>query len=118
MKSSIQNASNNTKGILCLIGALVFLTFSDAIVKWLSSTYALHEIMLLRALFAVVVVVIIIQFEGGWKTLYTRRPALYLLRGCLLVLANMFFFLGLATLPLADTVALFFTAPLFIVSVR
>lgn len=114
MKKFLQNASNNTKGILCLIGSLVFLTLSDSIVKWLSPTYALHEIMLFRALFAMVVVVIIVQFEGGWKSLYTRRPALHLLRGCLLVLANMFFFLGLATLPLADTVALFFTAPLFI----
>ena len=106
--------SNNSQGILCLIGAVVFLSVSDSIIKWLSPIYALHEIMLFRALFAMVVVLGIVQLEGGLKTLKTRRPILHFFRGSLLVLANMFFFLGLATLPFAETVALFFVAPLFI----
>ena len=109
-----QGLSANTRGILCLLCALVFLTISDSIVKWLSPHYALHEIMLYRALFALVVVLSIVKLEGGFHLLKTRRPFLHLLRGGLLVLANMFFFLGLATLPLAETVALFFVAPLFI----
>lgn len=106
--------SNNSLGILCLIGAVAFLSVSDSIIKWLSPTYALHQIMLFRALFAMVVVLGIVQLEGGIKTLRTRRPILHFFRGSLLVLANMFFFLGLATLPFAETVALFFVAPLFI----
>jgi len=106
--------SNNSRGILCLIGAVAFLSVSDSIIKWLSPIYALHEIMLFRALFAMVVVLGIVQLEGGIKTLKTRRPLLHFFRGSLLVLANMFFFLGLATLPFAETVALFFVAPLFI----
>jgi drug/metabolite transporter (DMT)-like permease len=70
--------------------------------------------MLIRALFAMVVVLAIVQLEGGLKLLKTRRPVLHFFRGSLLVLANVFFFLGLATLPFAETVALFFVAPLFI----
>ena len=106
--------TNNSKGILCLVCAVALLTISDSIVKILSTNYALHEIMLFRALFAMIVVIVIIQFEGGFGTLRTRRPILHFLRGSMLVLANMFFFLGLASLPIAETVALFFTAPLFI----
>ena len=106
--------SNNTQGILCLMGAVAFLTVSDSIIKWLSPYYALHEIMLFRACFAMVMVLLFVHLEGGLSTLRTRRPWLHLLRGSLLVFANMFFFLGLATMPLAETVALFFTAPLFI----
>jgi len=106
--------SNNSQGILCLIGAVAFLSVSDSIIKWLSPIYALHEIMLIRALFAMVVVLAIVQLEGGIRLLKTRRPVLHFFRGSLLVLANMFFFLGLATLPFAETVALFFVAPLFI----
>lgn len=106
--------TNNSKGILCLVFAVALLTVSDSIVKILSTSYALHEIMLFRALFAMIVVIVIIQFEGGFGTLRTRRPVLHFLRGSMLVLANMFFFLGLASLPIAETVALFFTAPLFI----
>jgi len=96
------------------MAALVFLTLSDSIIKWLSPYYALHEIMLLRSCFAMVLVFVFIYLEGGLVTLKTRRPALHLLRGTLLVFANMFFFLGLATMSLAETVALFFTAPVFI----
>jgi drug/metabolite transporter (DMT)-like permease len=109
-----KSLSNNSQGILCLMGAVAFLSVSDSIIKWLSPFYALHEIMLFRALFAMLVVLYIVRLEGGLKSLKTRRPVLHFLRGTLLVLANMFFFLGLATLPFAENVALFFVAPLFI----
>ena len=104
----------NSQGILCLIGALVFLTFSDSIIKWLSPKYALHQIMLYRACFAMVLVLIFVKLEGGLALLATKRPLLHLFRGMLLVFANMFFFLGLSVMAFAEVVALFFTAPLFI----
>ena len=106
--------SQNTQGIVCLAGALVFLTFSDSIIKWLSPTYPLHQITLYRAVVALLVVLVIVKLEGGFHLLHTRRPGLHLFRGMLLVVANMFFFLGLSVMPLAEVVALFFTAPLFI----
>ena len=106
--------SLNTQGILCLMGAVFFLTFSDSIIKWLSPDYPLHEITLFRAIFAMVIVFGFVHLEGGMGTLKTRRPMLHLFRGMLLVFANMFFFLGLSVMPIAEVVALFFTAPLFI----
>ncbi len=110
----IQRQSHNTQGILCLIAAVAFLIVSDSIIKWLSPRLALHEIMLFRSLFAMIVVAIIIKLEGGFKILKTARPAMHCIRGSMLVLANMFFFLGLASMPFAETISLFFTAPLFI----
>ncbi len=109
-----QAAGANTRGILCLLGALVVLTASDSIIKWLSPSLPLHEITLVRSLVALCVVLVIVQFEGGLVTLRTRRPGLHLARGALLTLANIFFFVGLSAMPIAETVALFFTAPLFI----
>jgi drug/metabolite transporter (DMT)-like permease len=96
------------------VGALGSLTLSDSIIKWLSPDMALHQITLLRSCFALLAVMVIVQLEGGLVRLKTRRPVLHLLRGSLLVLANMFFFVGLAAMPMAETVALFYTAPLFI----
>ena len=110
----INSLSVNSQGILCLVAALVCLTLSDSIIKWLSPALPLHEITLLRSLFALILVLVIVRFEGGLATLRTRRPGLHFLRGSLLVLANMFFFIGLAAMPLAETVTLFYTAPLFI----
>lgn len=106
--------STNTRGTLCLIGALAFLTISDAIIKWLSPDLPLHEITFWRAVFALIPIFVFMRHEGGIKVLKTRRPGLHFLRGCMLVLANMFFFLGLATMSMVETVSLFYTAPLFI----
>ncbi len=110
----LKTLNRNTQGILCLVAALAFLTVSDSIIKWLSDGLPLHEIMLFRGLFAMILVFVFIHLEGGLTTLKTRRPLLHFVRGSMLVLANMFFFLGLAVMPLAETVSLFYTAPLFI----
>lgn len=114
MPGPLAALSANTKGILCLVGALGALTLSDSIIKWLSPEMALHQITLLRSCFALLLVMVFVQLEGGLVTLHTRRPLLHLLRGSMLVLANMFFFVGLAAMPMAETVVLFYTAPLFI----
>lgn len=111
---AIKTLSSNSRGVLCLIAALACLTASDSIIKWLSPALPLHEVTLFRSCFALILVLLIVQLEGGLVTLKTRRPFLHLLRGSLLVLANMFFFIGLAAMPLAETVTLFYTAPLFI----
>jgi len=55
-----------------------------------------------------------VQFEGGFGILRTAKPGLHLLRGVLIVIANMTYFVALAALPLASVTALFFVAPLFI----
>jgi len=106
--------SPNLRGVLCLVAALVCLTLSDSIIKWLSPELPLHQVTLLRSLFALLLVLVFVRFEGGLKTLKTRRPVMHFARGSLLVLANMFFFVGLAAMPLAETVTLFYTAPFFI----
>lgn len=92
----ILSLSGNTQGILCLLGALAFLTVSDSIIKWLSPELPLHEITLIRGIIALVIVLFMVQLEGGMNTLKTRRPWLHFLRGSMLVLANMFFFLETA----------------------
>ena len=107
MHNPFAKLNANTQGILCLSGALVALTLSDSIIKWLSPQLALHQITLYRSIFALLAVLVIVQFEGGMHRLKTQRPVMHFVRGSLLVLANMFFFVGLAAMPLAETVALF-----------
>ncbi len=113
MQRSLQ-ISRNLQGILCLLIALVFLTGSDAIIKWLSPRYPLHELTLVKALVALLVVLIFVRFFGGLAQLKTRRPFLHLLRGFTLVLSDALYFLGLATMPMATNVILFFCAPFFV----
>lgn len=106
---------NNTAGILCVLAGTFCFSINDMGVKFLSGDYALHQLVLVRALVALAVALaIFVPLDGGWAVLRTRRPAAHLLRGILVVLANAAFFLALATMPLADALALFFVMPLLV----
>lgn len=111
---TIGRLGKNTQAALCLVATLVCLTLSDSIIKWLSPVLPLHQITLFRSIIAILLLPAFVSFGGGLRLLRTRRPLLHFTRGLTLVLANMFFFLALAAMPLAETVTLFYTAPLFI----
>jgi len=102
-------------GIACVIGAVVTFATQDMAIKWISGDYPLHEIIFVRALVALILTLsILVPLEGGYRNLRTTRLPLHLLRGLAVVIANMAFFTGLATLPLGEATAIFFVAPLLI----
>ena len=85
------------------------------LLKTLTEDYPLHQVVLFRALFAMLVTLgFFMPLEGGYRNLLSKRIPLHLLRGLCVVIANMSFFFGLAAMPLADATAIFFFAPLLI----
>ena len=100
-------------GALWAAVAMVAFSLNDVIVKFLSGGYALYELMFIRSLTGVLVIALILAPLMG-ATLRTRRLPVHILRGLCVVFANFCFFLGLAALPLADAVAIFFISPLLI----
>jgi S-adenosylmethionine uptake transporter len=107
-------ASDPRKGIAFILLGMLCVSVNDVLIKWLSGDYPLHEMMFARSVIGLAVSLTILQFEGGFRELRTARPFLHLLRGLLVVMANMTYFTALAVLPLAEATALFFVAPLFI----
>lgn len=101
-------------GIAFVTAAVVAISVNDMLIKQLSGDYPLHQIIFLRSAIALMFSLVFVQMEGGFHLLRTRRPLLHVLRGVLIVIANMCYFVALAALPLADATALFFVAPLFI----
>lgn len=102
-------------GILCAIGAAIAFSVNDMGIKFLSGDYALHQIVMIRAMVALCfTLAIFVPLEGGYANLATRRLPMHLLRGLCVVLANMLFFLGLAAMPLSEATAIFFVSPLVI----
>lgn len=84
-------------------------------IKFLSGGYALHQVVLIRSIIGMVFLfLILVPFEGGFRNLKTKRLGIHIFRGLCVVFANMTFFLGLAAMPLADAVAIFFISPLVI----
>lgn len=106
--------NNPPLGIFFIVVGMVCISIQDVLIKMLSATYPLHQIILIRSVVGVTVCLGILQFEGGFRKLRTDHFKLHLLRGFLLFLANMFFFCALAAMPLAEATTLFFVAPLFI----
>lgn len=103
-----------TAGIIFVLFGMLAISINDMLIKQLSGGYPLHQIIFVRSAIGIVFTLMLVQMEGGWRILGTRRPGLHLLRGLLVVVSNMTFFAGFAVLPLADVTALFFAAPLFI----
>lgn len=106
---------NDTIAILCAVAAATVFSLNDLGIKFLSGEYALHQVILMRAVIALsITVAFIMPMEGGYALMKTRRPGMHLLRGIATVLANMTFFLGLAAMPLPEATAIFFVSPLII----
>lgn len=107
--------SPTATGILCLTAGIAIFSVQDLILKLLSGDYPLHQAMVLRSLTALPFHLAIVWFfDGRLSTITTPGWWKMLLRGALNFCAYTAYYLGLATLPMATTVALFFTAPLFI----
>jgi len=100
-------------GILFIMFGMALITANDVLVKFLSGGYPLHQVIFIRSVVGIAISLVLVQMEGGFQILKTRRPALHMARASLLVLANLCFFMALAAMPLAEATAIFFVAPLF-----
>lgn len=102
-------------GSLSALVAVFCFSTNDVLIKFLSGDYALHQVVLTRTLVGLLfLMAVFVPLDGGLGALRTRRLPMHILRGGMVVMANMTFFLGIATLPLAEGVAIFFISPLLI----
>ncbi|MFU8822607.1 DMT family transporter [Yoonia sp.] len=102
-------------GALCAVLAVVFFSANDVAIKWLSDGYALHQVVLIRSFIGLAIILAIIApMTDGFAIARTKKLKMHLLRGSFVVFANLTFFLGLAAMPLAEAVAIFFISPLVI----
>lgn len=107
--------SRTALGIGSAVAGGIAFSANDALMKFLSGGYPLHQLVLFRALVAgALIALVALPLAGGLAALRTRRPGAHMLRGLFVVGSNLAFFLGLAAMPLAEAVAVFFVAPLLI----
>ena len=78
--------NNNKIGIICVATAAVIFSTSDMLLKTLTGSYPLHQVVLFRAIFAMLVILILFMpLEGGYRNLLSKRIPLHLVRGLLLL---------------------------------
>lgn len=100
--------------LFALAGSVVF-SVNDVAIKWLSGTYALHQVILTRAVIGLAFLFLLMALlRVPYRSLLTVRPKGHLLRVVFVVISNVTYFLGLAALPIADAVAISFISPLML----
>lgn len=102
------------KGIVCLTAGIAVFSVQDLIIKLLSGDYPVHQAMVIRSLTALPLLLLLVVLDAGWRGVASNRPWLLVGRGLIMFTAYTCYYLGLAALPIATSVALYFAAPLFI----
>jgi S-adenosylmethionine uptake transporter len=105
---------NNTtaRAMTMMIVAMLALPGIDAIAKWLAGSISSGQVTWSRFFFQIILMSpLLLRTRGPWLT-----PALFLhaARGAMIAFATLFFFSGLAYLPLADAISIFFIEPLLV----
>jgi drug/metabolite transporter (DMT)-like permease len=114
MTTATESYDSPLKSICYLIGCIFVFSLQDVIVKWISGKYPVHEIVLIRSFFAIIPILFIAYLEGGLHLLRTNHYVTHIIRSFLMFGAYICYYLSLAVLPMAETVSLFFSAPIFI----
>ena len=97
-----------------MTGAAVIFAVTFGVVRHLSATMTVPEMVFFRGAFGVVAMLPWLA-RAGPGALRTRRPKAYAIRALAFYAGFMCWFYGLAHMKLADATALYFTTPLFTV---
>ncbi len=101
-------------GITLIVSALFLYTVQDMVIKAYADRFSILQIMCLRSVVALVVLAIIVWLKGGLAGFVPHRPWIMMLRGLFGFLAYLGYYLAIAAMPLAQVVAIVFTAPIFV----
>jgi drug/metabolite transporter (DMT)-like permease len=108
------SADNKLLAVLCVCGAVGIASCGDAVVKWLSGGYPVHQLLFIRCLVGIPILALIVNRNASLASLLGPGTGLSLTRSLILSSAYIAFILSIATMPIADSVAIYFFMPLFV----
>ncbi len=102
------------RGIAWMLAGAFLFSVMDALIKHLEETYSVVQVVFFRNLFAALPLVFILAWGGRLSQLRTSRPGAQVTRSLYWLGATATFFYGLSVMPLADVIAIAFSAPLMV----
>jgi drug/metabolite transporter (DMT)-like permease len=105
---------NKPLAILCAASAVGIASSGDALVKWMSGTYPVHELLFIRCLVGMPILAAIVYRQASFAAMAAPGSWLSILRGFIMCSAYLAFVLSMAAIPMADTVAIYFAMPLIV----
>ena len=101
-------------GIACMVGGGLLISVNNAILKSISTTLPLGELISLRALVSVALILVYVVVRGQTQDLRVSNHRVHLGRGALQVGSMFLFIAALRALPLVDAMTLVYIGPLII----
>jgi len=102
------------RGILLVLSAVFMFSSMDTIAKYLLRSYPIPPLIWARYVVQMVFMLVLLAPRMGWNLVRTAHPWLQILRGVLLVVSSVFFYLSLTFLPMAEAAAITFVGPVLI----
>ena len=93
---------------------MAIIPINDALIKLMSVYLSLGQIMLVRAIYSIIIIMLLTRGISKMFTLPKHVFWLFVGRGMCIVVAMISFFAALGSLPLATAISIFFVSPLFI----
>ena len=114
MMPSSSVTDNRARAAAFALLAVGLASTQDATVKAMSGTYPVYETMIIRAFAALPILGVWLALGLGLRALATPLWPLILLRALILCSAYLAFILSIAAMPMANTIAIYFTMPFFV----
>ena len=109
---NLKKGPSSLRGILCMLGGALSLTINDAMAKYLTQSYPVGQVMALRGLSIILLLITFLFFMNNLQALKIFSWKGHLLRAGAMTGSTFFFITGLSLLPITDTIAIAFVAPI------
>jgi drug/metabolite transporter (DMT)-like permease len=104
----------NLKGVLLFLSGLFLFSSVDTTAKYLTAFYSVQFLVWARFAVHLAIMLVAVAPGMGRELVVTRRPGLMIFRALLLVASSLFIQMAFRSLPLAETTAVFFVAPVIV----
>jgi drug/metabolite transporter (DMT)-like permease len=108
------SGDNKLLAALYACSAVGIAASGDILVKWLSDTYPVHQILVIRCLIGIPILALIVNRNASLASLWGPGTGMSITRSLIMSSAYLAFILSAAAMPIADSVAIYFFMPLFV----
>jgi drug/metabolite transporter (DMT)-like permease len=106
--------SHSLTGILTIMAAVAMFSVMDAVAKQLTQSHTVLTVLWARYAFHTLLLIVVLGPRLGFGLVRTKRPAVQAVRGTLLAGASVCFVGAIKYMPLAESLAIFFIAPVLV----
>jgi len=109
--------SDSVKGILSVTAGLFVFAVQDVIIRYLSDTHSVLQIVFTRSITALLILLTVILFYRSSQALKVHKLWPLIFKGSLAFFSYLLYYMALTGLPLADAATITFIAPILVTAI-